>query len=95
MANLDAVPVLAGEGVLGLLLETLLALGQTLVPVDVEIPSQRSALLPICSSPTIRPARKEGIARTFQQPSSRSSCYRDGCDVVVERVVNLLRFTVA
>lgn len=30
---LDAVPVLAGEGVDGLLLETLLALGQSLVPV--------------------------------------------------------------
>lgn len=31
--HLDAVPVLAGEGVLGLLLEALLALGQSLVPV--------------------------------------------------------------
>ena len=30
--HLDAVPVLAGEGVLGLLLEALLALGQSLVP---------------------------------------------------------------
>lgn len=30
---LDAVPVLAGEGVDGLLLEALLALGQSLVPV--------------------------------------------------------------
>ena len=30
--HLDAVPVLAGEGVLGLLLKTLLALGQSLVP---------------------------------------------------------------
>ena len=32
---LDAVPVLAGEGVDGLLLETLLALGQSLVPVKI------------------------------------------------------------
>jgi hypothetical protein len=31
--GLDAVPVLAGEGVNGLLLEALLALGQSLVPV--------------------------------------------------------------
>jgi hypothetical protein len=30
---LQGVPVLAGEGVLGLLLKTLLALGQSLVPV--------------------------------------------------------------
>jgi hypothetical protein len=30
--HLDAVPILAGEGVLGLLLEALLALGQSLVP---------------------------------------------------------------
>lgn len=31
--NLDRVPVLAGEGVHGLLLEALLALGESLVPV--------------------------------------------------------------
>lgn len=34
-AYLDAEPVLAGEGVLGLLLETLLALGQSLVPARI------------------------------------------------------------
>lgn len=35
VSYLDAVPVLAGEGVDGLLLETLLALGQSLVPVKI------------------------------------------------------------
>ena len=33
IANLDLIPVLAGEGILGLLLKTLLALRQSLVPV--------------------------------------------------------------
>lgn len=36
-AYLDGVPVLAGEGVDGLLLETLLALGQSLVPIESRV----------------------------------------------------------
>ena len=33
-AHLNSVPVLAGKGILGLLLETLLALRQSLVPTN-------------------------------------------------------------
>lgn len=42
---LDGVPVLAGEGVDGLLLETLLALGQSLVPMMKTTISALSPLL--------------------------------------------------
>jgi hypothetical protein len=52
--HLDAVPVLAGEGVLGLLLETLLALGQSLVPAArvsaIESPPDARLLLEIVQS---------------------------------------------
>lgn len=45
---LDGVPILAGEGVDGLLLETLLALGQSLVPM-IRRPSARCRLF-FCAS---------------------------------------------
>ena len=41
-AHLDAVPVLTGEGVDGLLLETLLALGQSLVPAAITVSIRNS-----------------------------------------------------
>lgn len=48
---LDGVPVLAGEGVDGLLLETLLALGQSLVPIKKDPSALLSLYIASCSCP--------------------------------------------
>lgn len=71
---LDAIPVLAGEGVLGLLLETLLALGQSLVPAGVAKlarPFAHADMVIVECRLAGRRGHLEGV-RTFQQPSLRA-----------------------
>lgn len=55
---LDGIPVLAGEGVDGLLLETLLALGQSLVPM---MKTPISALSPLLFDIEGSPVEKSDI----------------------------------
>jgi hypothetical protein len=49
---LDLVPVLAGEGILSLLLETLLALREALVPIPLSDIDLRMYLLPLHRVPS-------------------------------------------